>query len=596
MRSPEPGELPKVFVGVRRRWVLGLVGLGLGQAALGAVGAWALTQLRPGSPWPIAVAVLSIVAAAVALGGLRIEERVTAERLGQDYVRKVRSDLVRAELTPGGRTHLGITVARTTNDLSSVRNWVSQGVGPLAAGIPLIVGSAAGLTVIDPFLGLGFLLPLGVLAAVLMPWARTAYLRSRRLRRARGRMATRIADTVGASQGIIAARGTGRELGHIDSASDVVVDRAVDRSVIVGTIRAAGTVAALLATLAVAATGVVRGLDPAVTMAAMAVAGIASTPIIDIGRIVEYRQTYLAARAVLGPALADAARRRDEEMRARHAAASTTVPDGADGPDRVHVAVPGLVPPEAPLLGGGGVRIRLVGDDPEAPLRLMRRVVGLDAAPSGVADVGVAEADVVEAGAAEAGVAELGVAEPDAARAGVAEPGVAEPGAADEVWVAGQNLRAAAPSRTRALVGLATRGAVFERGTLRRALRYRRPDLDDETAAAIFEAVGLSADRFPDGFRTELRAGGEPLTTDERARLALARAIYGEPPLLLVADLDRDLNQEGRARLGRILASYPGVVVFTGPDELAAALGAEEFRVMADQAPVTPDGRAPDDD
>jgi ABC-type multidrug transport system fused ATPase/permease subunit len=250
MRSPEPGELPKVFTGARRGWVVGLVGLGLGQAALGAVSAWALTQLRGGGPWPMAVVIVSIVAAAVALGGLRVEERIAAERLGQDYVRDVRRDLVAAELTPGSRTHLGITVARTTNDLSSVRNWVSQGVGPLAAGIPLIVGSAVGLAIIDPFLGLGFLFPLGLLAAVLVPWARTAYEKSRRLRRARGRMATRIADTVGAAQGIIAARGAGRELGHIDSASDTVVDRAVDRSAIVGLIRAGGTVAAMLATLA----------------------------------------------------------------------------------------------------------------------------------------------------------------------------------------------------------------------------------------------------------------------------------------------------------------------------------------------------------
>ena len=548
--AAERRVLPGIFTGARRGWLVGLVGIGLGQGALGAVSAWALTQLQPGSPWPMAVAVLSIVAAALAIGGLRVEERIAAERLGQDYVREVRRDLIESELTPGSRTHLGITVARTTNDLASVRNWVAQGVGPLAAGIPLIAGSAVGLAILDPFLGAGFLLPLAVLAAVMVPLARTAYVKSRSLRRARGRMATRIADTVGASQGIIAAHGAGRELGHIDTASDVVVDRAVDRSVTVGTIRAGGTVAALLATLAVAATGVVRGLDPGVTMAAMAVAGIASTPIIDLGRIVEYRQTYLAARAVLGPALADAGRRRAEHERASLAAASARVPDGTDGPDRVHVAVPGLVPDESPLSGGAGARIRLISDDPEAPLRLLHRIVGLDATP---------------------------------------------PGVVDQVWVGGENLRAAVPARGRALVGLATRGAVFERGPLRRALRYRRPDLPEETAAEAFETVGLSAGRFPDGLRTVLRSGGEPLTTDERARLALARAIYGEPPLLLVADLDRDLDPEGRGRLERILTAYPGVVVFTGSDELASVLGAEEVRVAAGPVRVTPDGHADDD-
>lgn len=547
----EPGVLPRVYVGVRRRWVVGLAALGVGQGALGAVGAWALTQLRPGSTWPIVVAILSIVATAVAIGGLRIEERVVAERLGQDYVRELRRELVESELTPGSSTHLGITVARTTNDLASVRNWVSQGVGPLAAGIPLIAGSAVGLTVLDPYLGIGFLLPLGLLAAVMVPWARTAYLKSRRLRRARGRMATRIADTVGASEGIIAARGAGRELDHIDSASADVVDRAVDRSATVGALRAGGTVAALLATLAVAAVGVVRGLDPAVTVAAMAMAGLASTPIVDLGRIVEYRQTFLAARAVLVPALADAARRRVEHEHASNVAASADRPDGADEPGRVHVVVPGLVPGDAPLSAAAGSRIRLTGDDPDAPLRLMRRIVGLDLAPSGTTD---------------------------------------------EIWVAGRNLRGVAPADGRKLVGLATRGTVFERGTLRRALRYRRPDLDDATADEAFAAVGLDVDRFADGPRTVLRAGGEPLTVDERARLALARAIYGEPPLLLIADLDRDLDEEGRGRLAGILAAYPGVVLLAGPDELAEALGAREFRLTAEAVPVAPDGRATDDD
>ncbi|MFJ3403381.1 ABC transporter ATP-binding protein [Promicromonospora sp. NPDC090134] len=559
--SPGQGGLPRIFVGARRRWVVGLAALGIAQGALGAVGAWALTQLRPGSAWPVAIAILSIVATAVAIGGLRIEERVVAERLGQDHVRELRRELVESELTPGGSTHLGITVARTTNDLASVRNWVSQGVGPLAAGIPLIAGSAVGLTVLDPFLGLGFLLPLGALAAVMVPWARTAYLKSRRLRRARGRMATRIADTVGASEGIIAARGAGRELDHIDSASDDVVDRAVDRSATVGALRAGGTVAALLATLAVAAVGVVRGLDPAVTVAAMAMAGLASTPIVDLGRIVEYRQTFLAARAVLVPALADAARRKTEHERASSIAAQADVPDGADGPGRVHLVVPGLVPDGSPLRAGPGARIRLSSGDAdgggdnraaaEAPLRLMRRVVGLDLASAGTTD---------------------------------------------EIWVAGRNLRAVAPGEGRALVGLATRGSVFERGTLRRALRYRRPDLDDATADAVFTAVGLDVGRFPDGPRTVLRAGGEPLTVDQRARLALARAVYGEPPLLLVADLDRDLDQEGRDRLAGVLAGYPGVVMFTGSDDLARALDAEEVRLAAGPVPVTPSGRPADDD
>ncbi|WP_114853309.1 ABC transporter transmembrane domain-containing protein [Brachybacterium sp. YJGR34] len=536
--------LPPLLRGKRRVWLGLLVLLGLGQAGLGALSAWALVQLRAapaGASELLLRALLLLVLAALAIGALKIHERVIAEKLGQDYVHQLRLTLLGDALTPGHSTSLGVTVARTTNDLSGVRNWVSQGIAPLTVAVPLIGGSLVTLAVLSPFLALAMALPLLVLGLCLLFWARTALIKTRRMRRTRGKLASRIADTVTASDGILASGGTKRELRNIAEASDSLVEIAVDRAETVGTIRAGGIVASTLTTLLVAATGTYLGLDAGLIMAAMAVAGIASTPVLEIGRIVEYRQTYRSARMVLGPAIAGAQQRRREAKERRRLSAAAPAPrEVADGSVAVHLALPGLTDPAAPLRLRPRERVRVSCDDPLAPQELLRRVLELSPGPS--------------------------VREPDA------------------LWIAGENLRAVSSKRGRVLVGSASAGTVFERGTVARALHYRRPDLDAAHDQEILDLVGLDLTTLPRGARTTLRRGGDPLSRSERARLALARALYGTPPLLLLDGLEGDLDDGGRRMLERVLDTYPGVVVMVGSADLAARIGAREHVLPAPSA------------
>jgi ABC-type protease/lipase transport system fused ATPase/permease subunit len=41
----------------------------------------------------------------------------------------------------------------------------------------------------------------------------------------------------------------------------------------------------------------------------------------------------------------------------------------------------------------------------------------------------------------------------------------------------------------------------------------------------------------------------------------LARALYGDPPLLVLDHLDDELGEAGRVRLRGLLAAYPGIVL-----------------------------------
>ncbi|WP_341854372.1 ABC transporter transmembrane domain-containing protein [Brachybacterium sp. GPGPB12] len=470
LKNPPP--LPPLMRGRRRLWLTGLVALGLGQAALGALSAWALVTLQsaPAGMSPILLrALLLLVLTALAIGALTVHQRVLAEKLGQDYVHQPRLTLLGDALTPGHSASLGVTVARTTNDLSGVRNWVSQGIAPLTVGVPLILGSLGTLVVLHPPLALAMAVPLVVLGLCLLVWARTALIKTRRMRRTRGRLASRIADTVTASEGILAAGGSKREPRNLREASGNLVEIAVDRAETVGTLRAGGVVASTLTTLLVAATGIYLGQSPGVTMAAMAVAGIASSPVLEIGRIVEYRQTLLAARMVLGPALAGAERPPPRAEERRRLSAQVEAPNAvADGSASVHLQPPGLTAGDAPLVAGLRDRVRLVSEDPRAPQEPLRRVLELSPGP--------------------------------------------ELAAPDSVWVDGQNLRTLGPKRVRRLVGHAAAGTVFERGTVGRAPRYRRPDLDAAHDQEILDLVGLDVDSLPRGGRTPRAAAGSRWT------------------------------------------------------------------------------------
>lgn len=540
----DPPPLPPLLRGARRRWMAALIGLGVLQAGLAGLSAWALVQLQaaPAGLGPVLLrALLVLVLAALAVGGLTVQQRVLAERLGQDYVHELRLRLVADALAPGHRTALGVTVARTTNDLTAVRSWVSQGIAPLAVGLPLIAGGVLTLAVLHPLLAATAAVVLALFALLLGLVARRALVSTRALRRSRGRMAARIAETVTAAEAIRAAGGGDRELRGLRESSDAVVSRAVHRAEAVGALRAAGIVAATLLTLLVAAAGTALALGPGITVAAMAVAGMTSTPVLEMGRIVEYRQNQRAARMVLGPALDAADERRRTAERAREDSARALPPSGL--PARgVHVELPGITADGRPLRALPGERVHLTSSDPAAPSALLRRLL----APGTTAE---------------------GEHRPDA------------------VWVDGENLRALAPRRVRELVGLAAAGTVFERGSLARALHYRRPDLDGAHDQEVLRAVGLDADALPRGTRTRLRGGGDPLGRADRARLALARALYGTPPLLLVDGLEGDLDDAGRERLAELLRRYPGVVLLVGGASLAARIGAREHRL-----PGTSDG------
>lgn len=80
------------------------------------------------------------------------------------------------------------------------------------------------------------------------------------------------------------------------------------------------------------------------------------------------------------------------------------------------------------------------------------------------------------------------------------------------------------------------RGQEIVAGTIAENVRLGRLEIDLDAIRRALESVGLmeAVLKFPDGLDTRLSVGGRPLSSSQRMRLVLARAIVGDRRLLLL--------------------------------------------------------------
>ncbi|MGO1941580.1 MAG: ABC transporter transmembrane domain-containing protein, partial [Yaniella sp.] len=455
-------RMPKVWRGRRRFLLVTLVVLGVIQAVLaltmalvvdGLLSAVPLTSGTPSVPDPPWARMVGLAAAVLGIGLARWVERVVAEDLGQDYVYEQRRRLITAAFHDIGNRSLGVVVTRASNDLTAVRNWIAQGLVPMLTALPLIAVVLGALVFINPPVALAVAVPLA-LTAVLMPFlSRIARERARSLRRFRGRMSARIADSVQAGESIRVAGAVRRELNAVDRDSSKVVNAAVERARITSLIRALTVTAASLSTAAVVYLAVLGIIDVAGVASIMTLLGVMATPMGDLGRVVEYRQNYRAALRILAPIFSSATqlkravRNKERAWQNSH----TDTPEPVDTAVVVedlnvdHVAIPAL-------RATPGERILLDSTDPNRVSAVLKAVL-LD---------GLNPLDTKT------------------------EHGPA-------VLVAGYEYGAAPAALRRELVGMASDRLPLERGSVQRLASYRLPKISADEVRWMLHRVGLTA-------------------------------------------------------------------------------------------------------
>ena len=123
--------------------------------------------------------------------------------------------------------------------------------------------------------------------------------------------------------------------------------------------------------------------------------------------------------------------------------------------------------------------------------------------------------------------------------------------------------------------------------SVRANIAYGHPGADDEEVIHASRLAGAHefVSRLPDGYETILGERGFSLSGGQRQRLAIARAILGDPDVLILDDatsaVDATKEHEIRAALATVMEGRTTIVIAHRPATIA----------LADRVALLEDGR-----
>lgn len=526
----------RVFVKGRRFQLFArLVANGLGQATI-VVSTVLLVRLAfdrlistsiPNSLPLMIWAGLGLLAAAFCMSWLRMLERIDSEQMGQDYVHRVRIKLFDhlSALAPRAlqKRSRGAIVLRFVGDLNALKRWVSLGLARVTVASVTTVGALLALAVVNWVLAAGVAVILGIGTIYVLRLGRQLREAVKEGRRRRSYLAANVNEKV-ASMAVVQVFGqSDRERRRLGRQSKRLKKAMLVRAKRIGLLRAvthSTTALASGAVLLLGANQVASGLaTPGTVVAAMTIVGLLVPALRDLGRVYEYwHDAKVSAKKIR-----------------QFLKTPTLVAELAGAPD---------------LKPGQG---RLEFTD----ISLSGSVKGVTA----VAEPGKVVALVGPNGAGKSTLLSLAarLIDPDEGR----------------ILLDGQDLSKHSLASVRRAIGMMSPDLPLLRGTIDKNLRYSWPDAPVEEihrVKALCEIDKVLAE-LPKAEQTRVTEGGGNLSLGQRQRIALARALLGNPSILLLDEADAHLDHDSTAVLDRILADYRGTVLLVthSNDRLAAA-------------------------
>lgn len=527
--------LPSVLSGRRRLRFAYLVANGVAQAGVAVATAMLVKNgfdrlITPQAPlpWREGLVFASGLSLAIVLGAwLRWRGHLDAEHLGQGYIHAVRQKLFRhvARIGAEGARQMsrGAIVLRFVGDLTALRLWISHGLARLTVSGLAALLSIVILTFIEPVVALS--VGIAVIVAGGMALAIGPHLRAttRESRRRRGHLAAQLNDRV-ANIGVVEAFGQEtREKKRFSGLSNRLRHALIARARVIGLLRALSEASASFASacaLFVGALQVGLGLaSPGAVVAAMVVAGLLAPRLQDLGRVYEFWNGALIAREKLEQMLALKPGRRGINAGKKQSL--------KPGPGRIDVADVHLSPvfDGVSTVIGAGQRIAIVGSNGAGKSTLLRLI------------------------------------------AGIIEP---EKG---QIRLDGQDIRKCRWRDVRQAFAMVSPELPLLRGSLRLNVTYGASEWTAEEIDRVFANLGLDAlvARLPGGLESRISESGGGLSTGERARIALARALLAKPRVLLLDEADANLDDASRTTLEEVIHDFPGTVLFITHDPSRAA-------------------------
>ena len=518
-------NIPRILQGRRRTLLARLVANGLGQAATAVGTAWLVKRVfdymltpplsklspDPGLIWEG----LGLVIMAGVIAWLRMMERVDAERMGQNYASDVRMVLYDCLSSLAPRTlqkrSQGGVALRFVGDMTALRRWVSLGLARLAVAAVMTVAALSALAVINGPLALIVSITLGAGAAVAFSLGGRLRKAARESRRRLSHLAANVNEKVATIAVVQMFGQSARERERISRQGlrlhDAMVERARAAGQILGVTEATAALAAAAALLMGVFEVAAGHISAGTVVAAMALVGILMPPLRDLGRVQEY---WHGARV-------------SQEKLQEFLDSPSLVMNAPDAPDL--------------CLGVGRLEFNAVSV-----------AGGVDQVMATV-EPGTVVALVGPNGGGKSTLLSL------AARLIDPDQGV--------IRLDGQDLAKHSVVSVRRAIGMAGSDLPLLRGTVEKNLRYRWPDAPEHEIARVRTLCGVDEvlAELPDGEKTRVSEGGVGLSAGQRQRIALARALLGNPPLLLLDEIDANLDPKASAVVDRVLAEYQGTIL-----------------------------------
>ncbi len=154
-----------------------------------------------------------------------------------------------------------------------------------------------------------------------------------------------------------------------------------------------------------------------------------------------------------------------------------------------------------------------------------------------------------------------------------------------EIRLDGYSLPELRTADLRRAIGLVSQDVFLFHGTVRENIAYGKPDATDEeimAAAQVAEAHDFII-ALPDGYDTIVGERGQKLSGGQRQRLSIARAVVGDPPVLVLDEATSAVDNETEAAIQRSLeriSLHRTTVVVA--HRLSTIRHAEAIYVMAD--------------
>ena len=499
-----------------------LILLGLCQGLLAvAVAIGGHTLLSGLEPDPAALIGL---AGAVAVSALLVRaERIEAERIGQATAQEIRSLISRHILKlpmAGQATSAGSISLRYGGDLMAVASWLGRGRAEVIVGVPTVLAALGALGFLAPAAALAFAALCTITIGAQLAGGGRLRRAAATLRRARSKLVSRAVERFDARAAVQLFDRVEAESSRIDQRGEKVRDAALYRARAEGDLRAGAALGAGL--FPVFALFVMYG-DIAAAGAALMVGGLISPRLRALGRSWERYQLAKVAleniENLLGRGIVDerAGARGIARHEGRLALKNLVVTEGA-------APLNAVIP--------AGSRVAVTGPNGVGKSRLLRAIAGLEAPAAG------------------------------------------------SIVIDGRDTGKRRLSSLRQRVSLAGADIPLVAGTFDKNLNYgARMPADEAQRVKAIAGIDTLLKTLPNGGQTPVGPRGEVLSTGQRARAALIRALLRSPTILLLDEIESPMDTEARIASEAALKDFPGTILRATHDPSVIADADVELRL-----------------